>query len=391
MMEETDEADMRLSFDKYHPIPWASIRDKDGSILEGEEDGDYSKKSLHKVTPMRPEMSTILEEVGVKVIVDKKTGATTTVGIQMGNPYVSPTEKTRKRRTSDDMYVKLEQPGRICGNSPEFTYKLDMIQILKKTDSEMMRWIFYWMIVVLPRHRIIPESYDDLLKPYRHGGKYSEVVMRATFLLFVMRIPEVQELVCCGCVPPYQFCAVNMKHLLTVILGRIAIVEPNVPPKVSIATTSIVSAGAKGGLCRKRRTYIGGFYRWADNFIMRTIDSDMFVTGCCELARDGGIHGVYKKLKDTHQAYMTEAKRVVYGSYSTDVSLLIDKVPVVREEIKSSASEEVVPPIESPKSTISKPESVSVESEEAEKMEDIEVEFCGEQGYFDNYGSFFSQ
>ena len=114
------------------------------------------KKKTSVATPLPAAIRGIVEKNGMNVHVNEM-GGTKVLGLQMDNPFVSPTEKGRKRKSTEGSKERvLEPPGRYCGNSKEFTYKFDVIQMLKQTDKVMMEWLFYWMLVLLPKSRILP-------------------------------------------------------------------------------------------------------------------------------------------------------------------------------------------------------------------------------------------
>ena len=245
--------------------------------------------SEDEICGLHPKMRKVLEKHGIVCKTNESTGAVSIYGVDKRLPPKIQSSGKRKERYSRHT---VKPPGRIVGTSSICIYNFDVVQYIPKTDMLMMKWIIYWMLVVLPKHRMLDRSFEVLVDMYENTDKYSIVVMRAIFLLFMTRVSDLQHIICCGHFPPYQFTSIKLYHLLTFILGRIS--NELVPSE-------------EGGVTTYRRTYIEGMYQITESFLnLSTVDSFVYTNMVCSFVQSGGVHGRYEYLQKKYEEEKTQ-------------------------------------------------------------------------------------
>lgn len=226
---------------------------------------------------IHPIMQKTLAKHGVFPVPIEDSHEVILAGARRAKPACLPASGKRKGTIIED---ELIPPERIVGTVKSCDY--DAIQMLPLAGMDEMRWIFFWILKCLPKDRIYTESYETLLELYYFVEPEALDMMRASFLLLMTRVPDVQRLVCCGHFPPLKFCYVKPYNLLTFILGKDTMVR-----------------GAhedSGGDSKHRRVYVGGMYPLTEKVVIRSIEPIEYVLEVTKLVEKGGIHARFEEI-----------------------------------------------------------------------------------------------
>lgn len=233
-----------------------------------------------KFPEMHPKMMEVLNLHNVRAFVDKMSGEWVIQGIDKSMQTI----QNKGKRKSRSPCEKISPPDRITGVTTKAPF--DVIQALPITDqkhrnSPKMRWLFYWMLVCLPKDRIMENSMEGLLELYHCEAREAIDTMKGVFLSFMTRIEDVQLLVSCGQFPPYSFASISHFELVTVSLGRIM---------------DAYETNEETETTKQRREYVSGFQPYTRKYITRSINSSEYVTKVCSMVEKGGVHALFEKI-----------------------------------------------------------------------------------------------
>ncbi len=234
----------------------------------------------HKIPEMHPKMVEVLEQHDVFSRRDEETGE----WIIQGHDHSNQSKKSTGKRKARSIQQDITPPGRITGVLIKAPF--DVIQALPLTDmkhrnSPKMKWLFYWMLICLPKDRIREESMEYLLQLYHFDEPEVIDIMKGVFIMMMTRIEDIQLLFSCGQFPPYSFISISHFELITVCLGRISDSQ-----EVNEETETV----------KQRRDYVSGFSPFCLKYQTQAIKSAQFVSQICSMVEKGGVHGLFEKI-----------------------------------------------------------------------------------------------
>lgn len=266
----------------------------------------------HKVPEMHPRMLEMLNANDVHAKRDERTGEWIIQGIDKRMPPKLQSKGKRKNREDSLWTYELIPPGRITGVTKKAPF--DVLQVLPLTDSDhpnspKMKWLFYWMLMCLPKDRLIESSMKALIDLYHFEEPEGLDIMRGVFISMMTRVEDIQLLVSCGQFPPYSFLPISHFELVTVSLGRI---------------TDSQEVNEETQVVKQRRSYESGFRQFTLKYVTGSIDSSAYVKQISHMVERGGVHGLFETIvaEQTEIFERNRPARLFFSGTSTFVNPL---------------------------------------------------------------------